>query len=178
MAARRAGMAERNITERLQPSLLDRLTDDAPGDRAETPGQRVIDLRRLREIIRRDLTWLLNTTNHESLLEAESGSASDAWPHVTRSVINYGVRELSGDFATGHRASAIRDSIALAIEVFEPRLRPGTLEVRLVPEAADRQTVLVYDILAEMWAQPVPMELYLRSQFDTDTGEIRLEHRG
>jgi type VI secretion system protein ImpF len=48
-------MVEHALTERLQPSLLDRLTDDDPTNSKETRDSRVIDLRRLREIIQRDL---------------------------------------------------------------------------------------------------------------------------
>ena len=51
-------MADLNITERLQPSLLDRLTDDAPEATSEARHDRVIDIDRLRDIIRRDLSWL------------------------------------------------------------------------------------------------------------------------
>jgi predicted component of type VI protein secretion system len=50
-------MADKTIIERLQPSLLDRLTDLAPESLTESRDDRVIDLRRLRDIIRRDMTW-------------------------------------------------------------------------------------------------------------------------
>jgi type VI secretion system protein ImpF len=46
-------MADRTLTERLQPSILDRLTDDAPSKKSETAAERMIDIRRLREIIQR-----------------------------------------------------------------------------------------------------------------------------
>ena len=64
-------MADKTISERLQPSLLDRLTDKEPGQLKETRDFRVIDLSRLREIIQRDLSWLLNTNNIESSLDPE-----------------------------------------------------------------------------------------------------------
>jgi type VI secretion system protein ImpG len=35
--------------------------------------------------------------------------------------------------------------------------------------------VVYFDIRAEMWAQPLPMELYLRSEVDVTTGELKLE---
>lgn len=53
------------MSERLQPSLLDRLTDDDPTNPREGREARVIDIRRLRDIIQRDLGWLLNTTNND-----------------------------------------------------------------------------------------------------------------
>ncbi len=65
-------MADKTLAERLQPSLLDRLTDDAPGNRKETREARVIDLSRLREIIQRDLSWLLNTSNIDNMIDARA----------------------------------------------------------------------------------------------------------
>ena len=54
-------MPELTPKERLQPSLLDRLTDDAPHRRTESREQRVLSLAQLRESVMRDLAWLLNT---------------------------------------------------------------------------------------------------------------------
>lgn len=168
-------MSDQTLTERLQPSLLDRLTDDAPGNPNETRESRVIDLRRLREIIQRDLSWLLNTFDNSSLID------KDVYPNVANSVLGYGIREVSGEYANTARTLMIRDSIFTAIEKFEPRIIKGTLNVILRETDATRglgQSIITYDIAAEMWAQPLPMELYLRSQVDTTTGELRLERPG
>ena len=54
-------MAELTPKERLQPSLLDRLTDDAPAEKVESREQRVLSLTKLRQSVNRDLGWLLNT---------------------------------------------------------------------------------------------------------------------
>ena len=165
-------MADHTLTERLQPSLLDRLTDDNPGDLKETRDSRVIDLRRLREIIQRDLSWLLNTYDNSSMFDVEE------FPNVANSVLTYGVTEVAGEYATGERALLIRNSMQRAIEKFEPRIIPGTLDVILRDDDGKRQTVINFDIAAEMWAQPLPMELYLRTQVDMTTGELILERPG
>ncbi len=49
--------------ERLQPSLLDRLTDAAPEQTRETFEQQTLGMQQLRQAVLRDLAWLLNTTN-------------------------------------------------------------------------------------------------------------------
>lgn len=165
-------MADHTLTERLQPSLLDRLTDDSPGDLKETRDSRVIDLRRLREIIQRDLSWLLNTYDNSSMFDVEE------YPNVANSVLTYGVTEVAGEYATGERALLIRNSMQRAIEKFEPRIIPGTLDVVLRDDDGKGQTVINFDIAAEMWAQPMPMELYLRTQVDVTTGELILERPG
>lgn len=162
-------MADRTITERLQPALLDRLTDLAPQSASEARDARVIDLNRLRDIVRRDLSWLLNTNNLDTVIDA------DTFPHAANSVLNYGVREVAGDFSTEDRARQIHASIRAAIERFEPRIRAGTIEIVERKSTDGRRGTVVFDIAAEMWAQPYPIALYLRSEVDVTTGELRLE---
>ena len=48
-------MAELTPSERLQPCLLDRLTDDHPEEVKESRDQRVVSMRRYREAVLRDL---------------------------------------------------------------------------------------------------------------------------
>ena len=165
-------MAERLIQERLQPSLLDRLTDEQPDQRTEPREKRVIDVRRLRDIIRRDLSDLLNAGNLESVIDI------DRYPHTTRSVLNYGVAKVAGAFSTEERARVIRSAMRDAIERFEPRIRPATLEI--VPRLGEeeRRAVIRFDIHAEMWAQPMPLDLYLRSEVDLTSGKLSLTEGG
>ena len=165
-------MADRTLTERLQPSILDRLTDDEPKNTSENAGSRVIDIRRLREIIQRDLSWLLNTSNLASQIDAER------YPNVVKSVVNYGVPDTTGDYSTISRAEDVRDAIRAAIELFEPRILEGSLNVISRSQEVDRESLIAFDIMADMWAEPVPTELYLRSQFDTTTGHVTLEYGG
>lgn len=162
-------MADQTLTERLQPSLLDRLTDQEPGELKERREDRVIDVRRLRDIIQRDLAWLLNTNSHETLLDPET------YPNVCNSVVNYGVREVAGELSSVQRAVEIREMIRLAIERFEPRIRAGTLDVVLRVDKDATRSIISYDIRGEMWAQPLPLELYLRSEVNVATGELKLE---
>lgn len=164
-------MADKTISERLQPSLLDRLTDYEPRNPSESRDSRVIDIRRLRDIIRRDLGWLLNKNNQDTLID------SDMYPHVAKSVLNYGVREVSGDFSTLRRSESIRASIHRAIAVFEPRIKEGTLDVVLRDNKDGSKAIVEFDIHAYMWAQPLPMELYLRSQVNVITGELSIEQK-
>lgn len=161
-------MADRTIADKLQPSLLDRLTDDEPNSGTESRDLRVIDIHRLREIIRRDLAWLLNSNNLGSMID------EDLYPNVANSTLNYGVREVSGEFSTQRRAELIRQSMKEAIERFEPRIREGALDIALRQVEHKNQTIVSFDIVADMWAQPVPLELYLRSEVDLTTGALDL----
>lgn len=168
MGNRRA-MAERTLAERLQPSLLDRLTDDAPENTKEGRDARVIDIGRLREIIQRDLSMLLNTTDQTGLVDPE------IYPRAARSVINFGIHDTSGAFSTLDHARTIRDSITHAISAFEPRIVNGSVQVELRSEEKAGEMQVAFDIRAVMWAQPMPLELYLRSRVDMTTGEVEIE---
>ncbi|WP_170775549.1 type VI secretion system baseplate subunit TssE [Ruegeria lacuscaerulensis] len=162
-------MAEKTLAERLQPSLLDRLTDNAPDQLKEGRDARVIDVGRLREIIQRDLSLLLNTTDQSDLID------EDIYPNAAKSVLNYGIRETSGAFSTLRQAQRIQRSISDAIEAFEPRIVKGSVSVDLRSEKGSGEMHVEYDIRAVMWAQPMPLELYLRSRVDVTTGEVAIE---
>ncbi len=163
-------MADKSIAERLQPSLLDRLTDDAPEERGEGRDHRVIDLRRLREIVLRDLRWLFNTTALESVQDLER------YPNVRASTANYGVPDIAGIATNTRRSLDIRTRLAECVRVFEPRILPETLEIEVVdPEDLDR-TVVAFDIHGELWAQPLPIELYMRTELDVTTGDLSVQH--
>jgi type VI secretion system protein ImpF len=165
-------MAELAPRERLQPSLLDRLTDDEPGTQAEPRERRVLSLRTLREGVLRDLAWLLNTTSLLSSVDAPK------LPHIANSVINYGVPDMSGNSIANLNLSRLERAIRQAIWDFEPRLVRGTVTVRAVSGtgagAAPEHNKLTFEIEADMWAQPYPERLFLKTELDLEHGAITL----
>ena len=165
-------MVERMLAERLHPSLLDRLTDTAPDSTSESAAERVIDLGRLREIIQRDIAWLLNTSNMEATHDL------DLHPNVARSVLNYGILDLAGSVRTRNRAVEIRQAIRRAIEAFEPRILPQTIEVAMQREESGTGAVISFDIRGELWAEPLPIDIYLRTALDVTTGEVTVNRQG
>ncbi|MEM0937124.1 MAG: type VI secretion system baseplate subunit TssE [Pseudomonadota bacterium] len=162
-------MSDKAVTERLQPSLLDRLTDDDPTETKEPRDARVIDVKRLREIIQRDLAWLLNTSDNSGLIDEKR------YPNIAKSVLNYGIREVAGEHSTVERAELIRQSILRAVQDYEPRIHAGSVAVELRADKDERRSVVSFDIRADMWAQPMPLELYLRSEVDVTTGQLDLQ---
>ncbi|GMG81609.1 type VI secretion system baseplate subunit TssE [Paralimibaculum aggregatum] len=163
-------MADKGIAERLQPSLLDRLTDDAPEDKGETREKRVIDLRRLREIVLRDLTWLFNTTSLESVEDLTD------YPHVRRSTVNFGIPDIAGVASSQQRAMELKDHMAERVRFFEPRILPGSFEIEVVDPNNLRRTVVALDIRGELWAQPLPIDLYMRTELDITSGDLSVRN--
>jgi type VI secretion system protein ImpF len=163
-------MPELTPQERLQPALLDRLTDEEP-DRAQEPREnRVMSKQRLRQAVLRDLAWLFNATRLDSSVDLT------ALPHARRSVINFGLPALSGRAANSLDIHELERAIHEAIVEFEPRILPNTLQVRAVLEASslDHHNVIGVEIQGQLWAQPVPLELLVRTEIDLETGKVEM----
>lgn len=161
-------MAELTHKERLQPSLLDRLSDDEPDKKQESRNQRVLSPSRLRESVRRDLTWLFNTTNLVSLMPELAEH-----PRAARSTINYGLPDFAGHTASGVNVPELERLLRQVILDFEPRLLPNTVKVRLVVDDQQMSSkAMNFLIEAQLWAQPLPLRLFLRTSIDLETGSV------
>ena len=68
----------------------------------------------------------------------------------------------------------LEHDIAEAIRRFEPRINPRTIEVKAVPGSKGDAMRLSIEIRGELWAYPIPEELYLRTQLDLDSGEYTI----
>ena len=163
-------MAELTPQERLQPALLDRLTDDEPGSRQEPREQRVMSKNRLRQAVLRDLAWLFNATRFET-----EGQLA-RMPDVRRSVVNFGLPSLSGKALSSLDLQDLERAIRQSIVDFEPRVLPETLQVTALVESddIDRHNVIGIEIRGHLWAQPVPLELLVRTEIDLETGKVQI----
>jgi type VI secretion system protein ImpF len=157
--------------DRLQPALLDRLTDDEPEKKLEPREQRVISRVRMRQAVLRDLAWLFNSTR----LEADTDLSRA--PFARRSVINFGLPSLSGKPVSSLEVTDLERAIRQAILDFEPRILPETLEVRALLETnhLDHHNVIGVEIAGQLWAQPVPLELLIRTEIDLETGKVQIK---
>jgi type VI secretion system protein ImpF len=163
-------MAELTHRERLQPSLLDRLTDESPETAAESRDRRVLSLQRLREVVRRDLSWLLNCVH------MEASEDLSAWPLVARSTLNYGIPDTAGTLLSSVDVEQLQKRVRQAILDFEPRLMRRSLRVEVESHDAEMgRKSLVFLIEGEMWAQPMPIGMYMRTELDLETGTVTLE---
>ncbi len=146
-------------------------TRNVPNAMIEASQHRVVSMRRLRECVLRDVASLLNALNLETQLDLER------YPYVQRSVLNYGMRSLAGLAAAAVDPVKTAAGIEEAIRRFEPRLR----KVRVVPEARTGKQdghQLSFRIDAELWGQPVPQQLVLRTRIETDSGNVIVSDSG
>ncbi|HEX8614140.1 MAG TPA: type VI secretion system baseplate subunit TssE [Telluria sp.] len=157
--------------DRLRPALLERLTDHdrLQGIELEPPGT---SSAALRSAVMRDLVWLLNCTAMAADVDLE------AYPQVHRSVLNYGILPLSGKHLSELDSQELAGSLRRAILKFEPRLLPDTLQVRCVsdPDSLSLHNELAFEIRAQLWSQPYPVEFLVRSDVDIETGHTKLHN--
>lgn len=155
---------------RLQPALLDRLLDDEPDKRVEADAARVMSKAALRQAVLRDLAFLLNAT------QPLAGTGRHP-PNVEASVLNYGLPPLSGQLASRLDVGDLERSIRDAILRFEPRILPDTLRVtaREASSVLDTHNVVEFEIAGHLWAQPVPLEMLLRTQLDLEAGQVQVD---
>lgn len=167
-------MAELTGRDRLQPALLDRLTDLEPDAKQETRERRVLSMRALRQSVQRDLAWLLNANGLGSVQDL------DGYPYVATSVINYGFPDIAGKTASSIDVAQLERLIRDAIRAFEPRILHDSVRVSAVQaeETTARHNTVSFIVEGDLWAQPYPERLYFRTELDLEAGEIRVLDEG
>lgn len=157
--------------DRLQPCLLDRLTDEEPGKREESRNQRIISVQRYKAGVLRDLEWLFNSIGHfpdERVGEATFADFEDAY----RSVLNFGIRQLYGRLAPD--IDEIEKQLTDAIIVFEPRINRRTLRVKV----SIKRNLLSIELTGELWVNPLPEELFIRTDLDLESSQCSVREAG
>ncbi len=121
--------------------------------------------RALRDTVRREVGWILNTTQFGALADLEG------LPAVETSVLNFGVPDLSGK-AVSHRVVLARArDVRGALRTFEPRLDPETLTVEPV-EAAERENAATFVIRADIRSAVHPVPVRLKTDIEADGGAV------
>jgi type VI secretion system protein ImpF len=149
---------------RITPSVLDRLLDEEPRVPEESPKSRAASLSDLRQSVRRDLEWLLNTRR----IPADDRGLEEA----QRSVAFYGVPDFTG--VSANRPAEIKSltgSIETAIKHFEPRF----LDVKVTlepPNALERH--LRFRIEARLDVDPVPEPITFDSVMEAGSGSFSI----
>ena len=156
-------MAEAESRDRLQPALLDRLTRQ--GDDAG----RVISKAELRQAVLRDLSWLFNAVQ-------PNPDWAQTRPALAGTVLNYGMPALSGQLVSRLDVSRLERTIAQTIKHFEPRILPDTLVVQALEpdDVLGTHNMIEFEIRGHIWAQPVPLEILLRTKLDLEAGQVEV----
>jgi type VI secretion system protein ImpF len=162
-------MAELAQSEKLQPCLLDRLTDDEPNNRQESRNQRVMSLQRYRKAVMRDLAWLLNTYANSEQAEF------DEFGEIPSSVLNFGVQNVAGMTSSSLNVDEMRYRVIEAVRRFEPRIIPNSISINMAVDLEEMSNRAIrFEIRGDLWAQPIPESLFIRTELDLETGKCTL----
>ncbi|MGC0927731.1 type VI secretion system baseplate subunit TssE [Pantoea agglomerans] len=160
--------------DKLQSSLLDRLTDNAPDKQQEADNSMLITHSTLRRHVLRDLQWLFNTINNEAQQDLSG------FDQVQRSVWNFGVAPLAGQNVSDIEWQDMQRKMTNAILHFEPRILPQGLQVRCVSDlgSLSLHNVLSIEIKGRLWCVPYPLAFLFRTQVDLESGHFELQDAG
>lgn len=171
------------VKQRLTPSLFDKLVADleisgmsnSQSEAAEVSRENfkhysVPKLERfneaaLRATVRRELAWLLNTTN----LAAVEDLAP--YPEVETSVLNYGLPDFAGKALTRRAILQRAREIRKAIRLFEPRFARESLTVEPT-EDPDTPNALVFTIHGDISAAVQALPVKFRTEIEPETASV------
>ena len=151
---------------RITPSVLDRLVDDEPQVSSEPPMSRPKSLRQLKDAVRRDLEWLLNT---RQLVD----KIPEGLKEVRQSLAAYGLPDFT---ATGVKSprdqERVRRVIQVAIELFEPRLKDVSVTVH---PGRDFERSLHFRIDASLQVEPAPEPVVFDTALEILSSEFQVQ---
>ena len=122
----------------------------------------------LRRHLAHDLASLMNTVRLDNVVDL------DAAPHVRRSVINHGFRDLTSVTRSRKSEVMIAEQIRQTLLEREPRLNPDTLSVTLGEQDETRSERLIYQIEAEIMAYPADIPVGFTAEIDLGAGKMRM----
>lgn len=162
-------MARVESDQDLRPSLLDRLIDREPKVTSESPAQGSQHIARIKDAIKRDLEWLLN-----------SRQPLARWPgemrHLTSSLLTYGMPDFTTSMLSNpHDQDRLRRVVQEAIARFDPRL--SGVQVTLV-EGREFDRSLHFRIDALLRIEPSPLPVTFDSVFQLSSRAFVVEGDG
>jgi type VI secretion system protein ImpF len=93
---------------------------------------------------------------------------------VARSVLNYGILDLSGANISEENASELEAQMKQALRNYEPRISHNALSIHVVSskDTHDVRTLL-FEISGDLWAHPLPDHLFIKTEVDLETGHCK-----
>jgi type VI secretion system protein ImpF len=155
-------MAQSASEVRVSLSVLDRLLDDEPQNSQEALLSRSRSMQLLRQAVRRDLEWLLNTRQRVGGVPAELALTS-------HSLAAYGLPDFTNlNTKSPQDRFFLRNALEETVINFEPRLE--NVVVRLLPEQ-DTEHALHFRIDAWLKVDPVPEPVTFDTTLRLSSGE-------
>ncbi|QQS39647.1 MAG: type VI secretion system baseplate subunit TssE [Acidobacteriota bacterium] len=156
----------KDLETQVTPSLLDRLTDYEPKTSTEAPKSRTRSLAEMKQSVRRDLEWLLNSRSYPVDVDEDL-------EEISKSVVTFGLPDFTGISARSHTdLKRINLQLKEAIERFEPRL----LDLKVVLEPVnntDRE--LRFRVEAFLNVEPTPEPVVFDTVLELGSGDFEIK---
>ncbi len=150
---------------RITPSILDRLVDLEPKVSTEAPKSRSQSLRELKQSIRRDLEWLLNTRHSADKIPADL-------EELNKSLATFGIPDFTGlSSKSSDDRKNLTKSVEKAFRVFEPRFI--NLKVSLVDSDSAIRSIR-FRIQATLRLEPTPEPIVFDTTLQVTKGEFEV----
>ena len=163
-------MAQSSSDSVVTLSVLDRLIDEETRISSEAPLNRTRSVRILRDGVRRDLEWILNTRSIAIPPDA-------ALRELNRSVYMFGLPDFTGYAlaSAGDQAKLVRQ-LQNALKLFEPRLA----KVRLIPldPSATPSRTFRFRIEALLLMDPTPEHISFDTVLQLTSGQYEVQNAG
>lgn len=159
-------MRENDI--RITPSIIDRLIDFEPKVSTEAPKSRSQSMRELKQSVRRDLEWLLNTRH-------TADKIPEGLEETCHSLAVYGLPDFTSMSSKDidDRKSLIRN-IETALRIFEPRF----MNLKVTLEELNRvERGVRFRIEAMLRVEPTPEPVIFDTVLQMGSGEIEVKAR-
>lgn len=156
----------RDTEIKITPSIVDRLIDYEPKVSTETSKSRSRGLQELKQSVRRDLEWLLNTRH-------TADKIPESLEEVTKSVAAYGIPDFTGFSSKSpeDRKMLIRN-VENALKIFEPRF----MNLRVSLEETDElQRGIRFRIQATLKVEPTPEPVIFDTVLQMGSGEFEIK---
>ena len=163
MRAFREAFEKRDATKAVEQRTAD--GEAVIASRRATPRNGVTEAS-LREELAEDLGALFNTVH---LAASES---LDGLPEVQRSILNYGVEDLSSVSAYSERAEGIGLRLQQVLRDHEDRLVEGSIRLKTKTLTNDHHARIAIQIQAEMYASPADVPIEFVADLESGSGRI------
>lgn len=161
-------MARTDNEIRVTPSILDRLLDFEPELSQEPPKSRSRSLNELKQSVRRDLEWLLNTRSYP-------GEVDERLEEIKKSVITYGLPDFTGISAKSNpELQRLSGAVEDAIKIFEPRFL--NLKVTLEP-VSNVDRLLKFRVEAQLDVKPTPEPIAFDTILQLGSGDFEVKEK-
>nr|WP_321455756.1 type VI secretion system baseplate subunit TssE [uncultured Cohaesibacter sp.] len=129
--------------------------------------RRGLDEASLRASLVTDLDSLFNSIN------LHSAESLDAYPYVKKSIVNFGLEDISFYASEGESVEALADALRQNLLNFEPRLRPETLEVVQTNRFDDVEQRIRLSIRGDIICRPLDVPIDFVVEVETGSGKVK-----